>query len=97
LYITALIIAFIPTHPTDPEAARKSAAAPLLEAVSTAAALAGVSLLITAVVQTAQGQLSLFHAIFVIHVLFFTSIIVVPAGMQKPSISLRNCVNILCF
>jgi len=83
LYITALIIAFIPTNPTDAEAARKSSGAELLEIVSTGAAISGVSLLITAVVQTAQGQLSLFHAIFVIHMLYFTSIVVVPAGHYK--------------
>jgi hypothetical protein len=83
LYITALIIAFIPTNPTNAEAARKSGGAELLEIVSSGAAISGVSLLITAVTQTAQGQLSLFHAIFVIHMLYFTGIVIVPAGHYR--------------
>jgi len=58
--------------------------APLLGVVEGNAGLTGFALLLTAVAYTAHGhQLSLYHAIFIIHILLFTGITVVPAGRYR--------------
>lgn len=73
-YVTTLLIALIPSTPyTDP----------LLGALFTNASINGLGLLITAIVQTAQNDLSLYHALFVQHLLFFLGVGVAPAGKYK--------------
>ena len=70
-YVTTLLIALIPSTPyTDP----------LLGALFTNASINGLGLLITAIVQTAQNDLSLYPALFVQHLLFFLGVGVAPAG-----------------
>ncbi|KAM6490041.1 hypothetical protein JOM56_014620 [Amanita muscaria] len=71
LYISMLLVAIIPeTNQTTP----------LLNVLVTNAGISGLALLITAIVQTAQQNLSLYHAIFIIHILFFTGVLVAPTG-----------------
>ncbi|KAI0058895.1 hypothetical protein BV25DRAFT_1187017 [Artomyces pyxidatus] len=73
-YVTILLIAAIPQTPHTHS---------LLGALYTNAGLAGLGLLITAIIQTAQGQLSLYHAIVVQHILFFLGIGVSASGKYK--------------
>ena len=61
---------------------------PLLEVLVGNAGISGLALLITAIVQTVQKKLSLYHAIFIIHMLYFTGIMVAPSGMETKIISL---------
>ncbi|KAK2462573.1 hypothetical protein APHAL10511_005416 [Amanita phalloides] len=72
LYITMLLLSTIPEIP--------GLTTPLLEVLVGSAGISGFALLVTAIVETAKGQLSLYHAIFVIHVLYFTGIMVAPSG-----------------
>ncbi|KIL56991.1 hypothetical protein M378DRAFT_88472 [Amanita muscaria Koide BX008] len=77
LYISMLLVAIIPeTNQTTP----------LLNVLVTNAGISGLALLITAIVQTAQQNLSLYHAIFIIHILFFTGVLVAPTGNYKGNI-----------
>ena len=52
----------------------------LLTSLYMTAGTSGFGLLLTAIIQTAQHQLSLFHAIFIIHILFFLGTGVSPKG-----------------
>ena len=61
---------------------------PLLEVLVGNAGISGLALLVTAIVQTVQNQLSLYHAIFIIHMLYFTGIMVAPSGKETKIISL---------
>ena len=79
LYITMLLMAIIP----EVEITK-----PLLEVLVGNAGISGLALLVTAIVQTVQKQLSLYHAIFIIHMLYFTGIMVAPSGMETKIISL---------
>ena len=73
LYVTMIIMVLVPNIP--------GRTAPLLGVVEGNAGLSGFALLLTAIAYTAHGgQLSLYHAIFIIHILLFTGITVVPAG-----------------
>ncbi|KAM6499447.1 hypothetical protein JOM56_004955 [Amanita muscaria] len=66
--------------PTDPN----SRFASLRQVISGGAAVTGVALLITAIVETASSQLSLFHAIYIIHILtFILGIVIAPGGAYK--------------
>ena len=56
---------------------------PLLEVLVGNAGISVLALLVTAIVQTVKKQLSLYHAIFIIHMLYFTGIIVMPSGKQS--------------
>jgi hypothetical protein len=60
-YVTILLIAVVPETPETRE---------LLSALYSNAGLSGLGLLVTAIVQTAANQLSLFHAIFIFHIIF---------------------------
>ncbi|KAI0257998.1 hypothetical protein BC834DRAFT_975731 [Gloeopeniophorella convolvens] len=63
-YVTMILTALVPyAEPTHE----------LLDDLNLSAVLYGLSLIVTAVIQTAQGQLDLYHAIFVIHMLTFLS------------------------
>jgi len=53
---------------------------PLLSVLSTNAAVSGTALVITAIIQTAQHKLSLYHAIFIIHMLYFLGVALSPVG-----------------
>jgi hypothetical protein len=57
-----LLLAVIPRTPNTEE---------LLNSLYANAGISGFGLLLTAIVQTAQGELSLFEAIFILHILFF--------------------------
>ncbi|KAF8341135.1 hypothetical protein F5887DRAFT_385657 [Amanita rubescens] len=74
LYITMLLLAIIP---------EAEFTEPLLEVLVGNAGISGLSLLVTALVETAKKQLSLYHAIFIIHMLYFTGIMVVPSGKYE--------------
>ncbi|KAF8625964.1 hypothetical protein AX17_006689 [Amanita inopinata Kibby_2008] len=81
LYITTLLMAVIPETP---------ATLPLLEVLIANAGVSGVALLITAIVQTVQKQLSLYHAIFIIHMLYFLGVAVVPTGRYRGNICIQT-------
>jgi hypothetical protein len=67
-----LVLAVIPRTPYTEE---------LLNTLYATAGLSGLGLLLTAIIQTKQSdQLSLFHAIFVLHILFFLGTGVSPMG-----------------
>ena len=70
-YATMLLLAFVPRTPYTEE---------LLNVLYANTGIAGLGLLVTAVQQTASRQLSLFHAIYVQHILFFLGIGVAPVG-----------------
>lgn len=70
-YATMLLLAFVPHTPHTKE---------LLNVLYANTGIAGLGLLVTAVQQTASKQLSLFHAIYVQHILFFLGIGVAPVG-----------------
>jgi hypothetical protein len=70
--MTMLLMALIPEIP--------SVTTPLLDVIASGAGISGVALLITAIVETVKGQLSLYHAIFIIHMLYFTGVMVAPSG-----------------
>ena len=70
-YATLLLLAIIPVMPETEE---------ILIGLYSMAGLAGLGLLVTAIILTAQNQLSLFDALFVFHVLFFLGIGATPTG-----------------
>jgi len=47
--------------------------------------MSGFALLVTAIVRTAQHKLTLYHAIFILHMLFFLGIGMFPTGRYKPT------------
>ena len=65
------LLALVPQTPHTEE---------LLNALYANAGIAGLGLLLTAIIQTAQGQLSLFHAIFILHILYFLGTGASPMG-----------------
>ncbi|KAI0067342.1 hypothetical protein BV25DRAFT_1819666 [Artomyces pyxidatus] len=73
-YATILLIAAIPQTPQTSS---------LLGALYTNAGLSGLGLLLTAIIQTGQQQLSLYHAIVVQHILFFLGVGVNASGKYK--------------
>ncbi|KAF9507447.1 hypothetical protein BS47DRAFT_1304054 [Hydnum rufescens UP504] len=79
IYITTLIISIIPNVDED---ARK-----LRGDLLTAAGLNGFSLLITALIETANRSLTLYHAILITHLLAFLGIATNPTGSYRPSAS----------
>ncbi|KAI0319109.1 hypothetical protein OF83DRAFT_1055552 [Amylostereum chailletii] len=70
-YATTLLIAMIP---------KTAATEPLLETLFTNAGLSGLALLISTIIQTAKGNLDLYHAIYIQHLLFFLGIGIFPAA-----------------
>ncbi|KAF9555925.1 hypothetical protein CPC08DRAFT_711596 [Agrocybe pediades] len=66
LYTTTLLLAIIPRIP--------EVTTPLLGVLTANAGISGVGLLITAIIQTTKGELSLYHAIFIIHMLYFLGV-----------------------
>ena len=66
-----ILLAIIPRTPNTEE---------LLNSLYTNAGISGFGLLLTAIIQTALNQLSLFHAIFILHILFFLGTGVSPMG-----------------
>ena len=66
-----LLLALIPQTPHTEE---------LLNALYANAGISGFGLLLTAIIATAQHQLSLFHAIFILHILFFLGTGASPMG-----------------
>jgi hypothetical protein len=70
-YATMVLLAVIPRSPYTEE---------LLNVLFANTGIAGLALLITAIEQTAKNQLSLFHAIFVQHILFFLGTGAAPVG-----------------
>ncbi|KAF8632036.1 hypothetical protein AX15_002081 [Amanita polypyramis BW_CC] len=89
LYITMLLMALVPDVP--------GITTPLLQVLVANAGISGVALLITAIVQTSQNQLSLYHAIFIIHMLYFTGIIVAPSGHYRGGISALTIRALISF
>jgi hypothetical protein len=79
-YVTIILLTVIPETPETEE---------VLLALSSNAGLAGLGLLVTAIVQTATKQLSFFHALFIFHILFFLGIGATSmgecSGMSRPS------------
>lgn len=71
LYASSLIIAILPETPLT---------YPLIDVCRANATMSGFALLVTAIVRTAQHQLTLYHAIFILHMLFFLGIGVFPTG-----------------
>ncbi|KAF9555926.1 hypothetical protein CPC08DRAFT_752789 [Agrocybe pediades] len=63
LYTTTLLLFIIPRI--------SGVTTPLIGVLTANAGISGAGLLITAIIQTAKGQLSLYHAIFIIHMLYF--------------------------
>jgi Mg2+/citrate symporter len=61
-YVTIILLTVIQKTPETEE---------LLLALLSSAGLAGLGLLVTAIIQTVTEQLSLFHALFIFHILFF--------------------------
>jgi len=55
---------------------------PLLGALHTNVGVSCLALLITAIVETSKNQLSLFHAIFIWHILFLFGISASPVGVS---------------
>ena len=69
--------------------------APLLHGLITNAGISGVALLITAIIQTSKHSLSLYHAIFIIHILYFTGILVAPSGKHAKFTVLQGLTAII--
>ena len=65
------LLALIPQMPDTEE---------LLNALYANAGVAGLGLLLTAIIQTIQHKLSLFHAIFILHILYFLGTGASPMG-----------------
>jgi len=70
-YSTMILLAVIPRTPLTEE---------LLNVLYANTGIAGLGLLVTAIQQSANQELSFFHAIFVQHILFFLGIGVAPVG-----------------
>jgi hypothetical protein len=66
-----ILLAIIPRTPNTEE---------LLNSLYANAGISGFGLLLTAIIQTAMNQLSLFHALFILHILFFLGTGVSPMG-----------------
>lgn len=66
-----LLLAIIPRTPNTEE---------LLNSLYTNAGLAGFGLLLTAIIQTCLKHLSLFEALFILHILFFLGTGASPMG-----------------
>ena len=66
-----ILLAIIPITPHTEE---------LLNSIYLNAGIAGFGLLLTAIIQTAMHKLSLFHAIFILHILFFLGTGASPMG-----------------
>ena len=77
------LLAIVPQTPETVE---------LLTSLYITAGTSGFGLLLTAIIQTAQHQLSLFHAIFILHILFFLGTGVLPMG----KCSALSCPFVLC-
>lgn len=77
-----LLLAFIPRAPETAE---------LLNVLNANTGVAGLALLVTAIQQTFSHELSLFHAIFTQHILFFLGIGIAPMGecalVSRPFVS----------
>jgi hypothetical protein len=70
-YCTMFLLALVPQTPHTEE---------LLNALYANAGIAGLGLLLTAIIQTVQRQLSLFHAVFTLHILYFLGTGASPMG-----------------
>ncbi|KAI9512420.1 hypothetical protein F5148DRAFT_1163185 [Russula earlei] len=70
-YFTMILLAIIPRTPNTKE---------LLDTLYATAGFAGLGLLLTAIIQTASKQLTLFEALFVLHILFFLGTGAAPMG-----------------
>ncbi|KAF8478158.1 hypothetical protein DFH94DRAFT_82769 [Russula ochroleuca] len=73
-YYTILLLAVIPQRESTEE---------LLNTLYTTAGTSGFGLLLTAIIQTAKHKLSLFHALFILHILFFLGIGASPMGKYR--------------
>jgi len=73
-YATVLITAVIP---------RRRSTEKLLDALNANAGVTGFALLIAAIIQTFQGRLDLYHAIFVLNIVYFLGLIVYFSGVFK--------------
>jgi hypothetical protein len=77
-----VLLALIPRTPDTKQ---------LLNVLTANTGIAGLCLLITAIQQTFSHELSLFHAIFVHHILFFLGIGIAPVGecalVSRPFVS----------
>ncbi|KAI0320202.1 hypothetical protein OF83DRAFT_1106364 [Amylostereum chailletii] len=73
-YLTMWLVSIIPATPWTES---------LLGTLHNNAGIASLGLLVTAIVQTAQNQLSLYHALFISHILFFFGGSVHPAGSYR--------------
>ncbi|PFH45914.1 hypothetical protein AMATHDRAFT_51390 [Amanita thiersii Skay4041] len=80
LYVTTLLLALVPNTPLT---------APLLSVLTSNAGISGAALLITALIETGKHQLSLYHAIFIIHALFFLGINISPTGKYRGNLTAR--------
>ncbi|PFH45969.1 hypothetical protein AMATHDRAFT_88580 [Amanita thiersii Skay4041] len=67
---------------------------PLISVLTANAGISGAALLITALIETGKHRLSLFHAIFIIHSLFFLGINISPIGKYKGNVSVRLVLTI---
>ncbi|KXN92323.1 hypothetical protein AN958_08554 [Leucoagaricus sp. SymC.cos] len=85
LYASSLIIAVLPENPLT---------LPLIDVCRANASMGGFALLVTAIIRTAQGKLTLYHAIFILHMLFFLGIGLFPVGRYKPT-SMRKLWTLL--
>ncbi|KAF9517230.1 hypothetical protein BS47DRAFT_1390022 [Hydnum rufescens UP504] len=86
IYITTLIISLVP----NVEATEAPRLVPTVEAIEelrgalmTAAGLTGFSLLITALIETANRSLTLYHAVVIFHMLSFLGVATNPAGSYR--------------
>lgn len=77
-----VLLAVVPRTPHTEE---------LLNALYSNAGIAGLGLLVTAIEQTAKNELSLFHALFIQHILFFLGTGTAPMGecasVSRPLVS----------
>ncbi|KAF8319740.1 hypothetical protein DL93DRAFT_2053375 [Clavulina sp. PMI_390] len=80
IYITSFLVALVPNLDNPHYGFSK-----LRTALLQAAGLNGFALLITAVIQTAQHQLDLYHAVIIMHQLSFLGITTISAGDYRAS------------
>ncbi|KAH9011989.1 hypothetical protein EDB84DRAFT_988567 [Lactarius hengduanensis] len=73
-YVTIFITAVIP---------RRRSTEKLIDALNANAGITGFGLLIAAIIQTFQNRLDLYHAIFVLHIVYFLGLIVYFSGVFK--------------
>ncbi|PFH45968.1 hypothetical protein AMATHDRAFT_8414 [Amanita thiersii Skay4041] len=90
LYVTTLLLVLVPNT-------RRTA--PLLNVLTSNAGISGAALLITALIETGKHRLSLYHAIFIIHALFFMGISISPidecAGKYKGNLTARVLLSMI--